>query len=46
MTASQKKKQSIDKEKPSAVFLRYKKAEAGKVDWRATETVPEDFPAI
>ena len=25
------------------VFLRYKAAEAGEIDWRPTETIPEDF---
>jgi hypothetical protein len=27
----------------SATFLRYKGAEAGEVDWRPTETIPEDY---
>ncbi len=27
----------------SAVFLKYKGAESGEVDWRPTETIPEDY---
>ncbi len=27
-------------------FLRYKGVEAGTVDWRPTETIPEDFYAM
>jgi uncharacterized protein YjbI with pentapeptide repeats len=30
----------------SETFLRYKGAEAGEVDWRPTETIPEDFYAM
>ncbi|HYT92816.1 MAG TPA: hypothetical protein VEL76_29130 [Gemmataceae bacterium] len=46
VTASRQKKQAIDKDKASDVFLRYKAAEAGEIDWRPTETVPEDFYAF
>jgi uncharacterized protein YjbI with pentapeptide repeats len=35
-----------DNQKASEVFLRYKGAEAGQIDWRPTETVPEDFYAL
>jgi hypothetical protein len=35
-----------DKEETTAIFLRYKGAEAGTVDWRPTETIPEDFYAM
>ena len=41
--ASKDKKPAIDKDKMSSAFLRYKGAEAGEVDWRPTETVPEDY---
>ena len=27
-------------------LLRFKGAEAGEVDWRPTETIPEDFYAM
>jgi hypothetical protein len=27
----------------TATFLKFKGAEAGEVDWRPTETIPEDF---
>lgn len=30
----------------SEVFLKYKGAEAGEIDWRPTETVPEDYYAF
>jgi hypothetical protein len=35
-----------DKDEIAAIFLRYKGAEAGEVDWRPTETIPEDFYAM
>ena len=30
----------------SAIFLRYKGAEAGEIDWRPTETIPEDYYSL
>ncbi len=33
----------LDKDRMSEVLLRYKGMEAGEVDWRPTETIPEDF---
>jgi hypothetical protein len=30
----------------SATIVRYKGAEAGEMDWRPTETIPEDFYAM
>jgi uncharacterized protein YjbI with pentapeptide repeats len=39
-------KPAIDEEVMSATFLRYKGAEAGELDWRPTETIPEDFYAM
>jgi hypothetical protein len=41
--ASRSKRPALDKDAASAVFLRYKGAEAGEVDWRPTETIPEDY---
>jgi hypothetical protein len=35
-----------NKDEMTAIFLRYKGAEAGEVDWRPTETIPEDFYAM
>ena len=29
-----------------AVLFKYKGAEAGEIDWRPTETVPEDYYAL
>ena len=34
---------SLDKDQMSEVLLRYKGAEAGEIDWRPTETIPEDY---
>jgi hypothetical protein len=44
--ASKGKKAALDKESMSATFIRYKGAEAGDVDWRPTETIPEDYYAL
>ncbi len=33
----------LDAEAMSEVFLKYKGAEAGEIDWRPTETTPEDY---
>ena len=35
----------LDKDEMGDVFLKFKGAEAGEIDWRPTETVPEDFYA-
>lgn len=35
-----------DKEVVTATFLKFKGVEAGEVDWRPTETIPEDFYAM
>jgi uncharacterized protein YjbI with pentapeptide repeats len=43
---SRKKKPAVDKDAASDLFLRYKGAEAGEVDWRPTETIPEDYYAM
>lgn len=32
-----------NKDVVTATFLRYKGVEAGEIDWRPTETIPEDF---
>lgn len=39
-------KQKLDKDIASETFLKYKGAEAGEIDWRPTETTPEDFYAF
>lgn len=44
--ASRGQKPALDKDAMTETFLRYKGAEAGEVDWRPTETLPEDFYAI
>jgi hypothetical protein len=35
-----------DKDVVTATFLKYKGVEAGEIDWRPTETIPEDFYAM
>lgn len=44
--ATKKKAPAIDKDEMSAAFLKYKGAQSGEVDWRPTETIPEDYSAI
>jgi uncharacterized protein YjbI with pentapeptide repeats len=44
--ASRLQKPVLDKDVMSETFLRYKGAEAGEVDWRPTETIPEDYYAL
>jgi uncharacterized protein YjbI with pentapeptide repeats len=39
-------KPALDKEIMGEIFLKYKGAEAGEIDWRPTETLPEDFYAV
>ena len=41
--ASRYHKPVLEKELMSDVLIRYKGAEAGEIDWRPTETVPEDY---
>ena len=40
------KKPALDKDAMSATFIKYKGAEAGEIDWRPTETIPEDYYAL
>jgi uncharacterized protein YjbI with pentapeptide repeats len=44
--ASRGHRPSLDKDAMSETFLRYKGAEAGTIDWRPTETIPEDYYAL
>lgn len=46
ITASRFKKPALDKDAMSETLLRYKGAEAGEVDWRPMETIPEDYYAL
>jgi uncharacterized protein YjbI with pentapeptide repeats len=46
IVASQKQKPTLDRDAMSDIFLKYKGAEAGEVDWRPTETIPEDYYAM
>lgn len=43
---SRQQQPKLDKDVMSEAFLRYKGAEAGEIDWRPTETIPEDFYAM
>ena len=44
--ATKAKKPALDKDAMSATFVKYKGAEAGEIDWRPTETIPEDYYAL
>ncbi len=46
VTSSRFKKPVLDKDVMSETLLRYKGAEAGDVDWRPVETIPEDYYAL
>ena len=39
-------KPELDKDSMGTIFIKYKGAEAGEIDWRPTETIPEDFYAM
>lgn len=36
----------LERERMTDIFLKYKGVEAGEVDWRPTETIPEDYYAF
>jgi Uncharacterized low-complexity proteins len=44
--SSTSRKPKLDGDKMGETFLRYKGAEAGELDWRPTETTPEDYYAF
>jgi uncharacterized protein YjbI with pentapeptide repeats len=44
--SSRGRKPELNKDTMTDTLLRYKGAEAGEVDWRPTETIPEDFYAL
>lgn len=44
--ASRRRPPKLDKDSATATFVRYKGAEAGEIDWRPTETIPEDYYAL
>lgn len=44
--AARGKSPTFDKDALALTFLQYKGGEAGDVDWRPTETIPEDFYAM
>lgn len=44
--ATQMQRPELDKDNATQTFLKYKSVEAGEIDWRPTETTPEDFYAF
>lgn len=44
--ASRGRKAELDRDAMTDVLLQHKGAEAGEIDWRPTETLPEDFYAM
>ena len=44
--ATQGKRPRQDTELAAETFVQYKAAEAGEIDWRPTETIPEDYYAF
>ena len=46
VSSARSKKPVLDKERMSEIFIRYKGAQAGEIDWRPTETIPEDYYAL
>jgi hypothetical protein len=44
--ASRGRKPELDRDAMAETLLEYKGAEAGEVDWRPTETIPDDFYAM
>lgn len=44
--ASKKESPKLDKDSMTGIFLKYKGAQSGEVDWRPTETIPEDYYAF
>lgn len=43
LASNSHKPSKADKEAMTSVFFKYKGAESGEIDWRPTETTPEDF---
>ncbi len=43
LKASRRLRPALDRDLMSETFLKYKGVEAGDVDWRPTETIPEDY---
>jgi hypothetical protein len=46
LKAARAQRPVLDRDVMSETFLRYKGAQAGEVDWRPTETIPEDYYAL
>ena len=44
--AASKKWPAEDQARSAELILRYRGAQAGEIDWRPTETVPEDYYAL
>jgi uncharacterized protein YjbI with pentapeptide repeats len=46
VAASADRKPDFNRDALGEIFLKYKGAEAGEVDWRPTETMPEDYYSL
>lgn len=46
MRKARGKRPKADHELSAQTFINYKGAQAGEIDWRPTETIPEDFYAV
>jgi uncharacterized protein YjbI with pentapeptide repeats len=46
IASARRRKPELNKDLMSETLIRYKGAEAGEIDWRPTETIPEDFFAL
>ena len=46
LSASRSRKSVLDAKALTETFLRYESAQTGEIDWRPTETIPEDFYAL
>jgi hypothetical protein len=46
LRACRDKRPTLDVDAMSETLLRYKGAQAGEIDWRPTETIPEDYYAL
>ncbi len=44
--ASRAAKPLLDKDAATATLARYQRAESGQLDWRPTETIPDDYAAL
>ncbi|HEY1067504.1 MAG TPA: pentapeptide repeat-containing protein, partial [Pirellulales bacterium] len=46
LLSTRRRKPQLDKEQTAELLLRYQGAQTGEIDWRPTETTPEDFYVV